>query len=312
MRLHGKIRPGMGEDNPIDGGRAATVLFADVSGSTKLYEAAGDAIALETINRMIADMRRATEAAGGRVVKTIGDEVMALFPSAPAAAAAASQIQMQADMLPIVAGMKLGVRIGFHAGPVIQRDNDVFGDTVNMAARLVAQATKDQIITSDETARHLGDSYKERLRGLYAITVKGKADDIGLCELMWRFDGATTVILRPKGVAAAKPKTVMIRLKYRGKEIVRRRDNDSVSLGRDESSGMVIAEDKCSRHHCTVERRGDHFVLKDHSTNGTYVTIGEEDEVLLQRAEMPLRKRGWISFGQTRIGQHESVEFFCD
>jgi len=85
-----------------------------------------------------------------------------------------------------------------------------------------------------------------------------------------------------------------------------------VTLGRDESSGMVISEDKCSRHHCTIERRGDHFVLKDHSTNGTYVTIGEEDEVLLQRAEMPLRKRGWISFGQTRIGSHESVEFFCD
>ena len=302
----------MGEEEAKEGGRQATVLFADVSGSTKLYEAAGDAVALETINRMIADMRRATEAAGGRVVKTIGDEVMALFPSAAAAANAASQIQMQTDVLPIIGGMKLGVRIGFHSGPVIQRDNDVFGDTVNLAARLVAQATKEQIIISSTTAQDLGESYKDRLRGLYAITVKGKADDIGLCELIWRYDGATTVILRPKGVAAAKPKTVMIRLKYRGKEVVRRRDNDSVTLGRDESSGMVISEDKCSRHHCTIERRGDHFVLKDHSTNGTDVTIGEEDEVLLQRAEMPLRKRGWISFGQTRIGSHESVEFFCD
>ena len=60
------------------------------------------------------------------------------------------------------------------------------------------------------------------------------------------------------------------------------------------------------------ERRGDKFVLKDHSTNGTYVTIGDEDEVLLQRDEIALRKKGWISFGQTRIGAHESVEFFCD
>jgi class 3 adenylate cyclase len=310
MRTHGKIGL-MGEEEPKEGGRHATVLFADVSGSTRLYETAGDAIALETINKMIADMRRATEAAGGRVVKTIGDEVMALFPTPGAAASAASQIQMQTDLLPIIGGMKLGVRIGFHSGPVIQRDNDIFGDTVNMAARLVAQATKEQIITSAETAADLGEGYKDRLRGLYAITVKGKADDVGLCELIWRYDGATTVILKPKG-AAAKPKTVMIRLKYRGKEIVRRRDNDSVTLGRDESSGLVIAEDKCSRHHCTIERRGDHFVLKDHSTNGTYVTIGDEDEVLLQRAEIPLRKKGWISFGQTRIGAHESVEFFCD
>jgi len=301
----------MGDEEIKEGGRLATVLFADVSGSTKLYEAAGDVIALETINRIIAEMRRCTEAAGGRVVKTIGDEVMALFSTPEAAASAASQIQMQTDIMPGVAGMKLGVRIGFHSGPVIQRDNDVFGDTVNLAARLVAQATKEQIITSAETAQELGESYKERMRGLYAITVKGKAEEVGLCELIWRYDGATTVVLRPKS-AAAKPKTVMIRLKYRGKELVRRRDNDSVTLGRDETSGLQIMEDKCSRHHCTIERRGDKFVLKDHSTNGTYVTIGEEDEVLLQRDEIALRKTGWISFGQTRIGTHESVEFFCD
>ena len=301
----------MGDEEIKEGGRLATVLFADVSGSTKLYEAAGDVIALETINRIIAEMRRCTEAAGGRVVKTIGDEVMALFSTPEAAASAASQIQMQTDIMPGVAGMKLGVRIGFHSGPVIQKDNDVFGDTVNLAARLVAQATREQIITSAETAQELGEGYKERTRGLYAITVKGKAEDIGLCELIWRYDGATTVVLRPKS-AAAKPKTVMIRLKYRGKELVRRRDNDSVTLGRDETSGLQIMEDKCSRHHCTIERRGDKFVLKDHSTNGTYVTIGEEDEVLLQRDEVALRKTGWISFGQTRIGTHESVEFFCD
>ena len=84
----------MGDEEAKAEGRHATVLFADVSGSTKLYEAAGDAIALETINRMLADMRRATEQAGGRVVKTIGDEVMALFPSPAAAATAASQIHM--------------------------------------------------------------------------------------------------------------------------------------------------------------------------------------------------------------------------
>ena len=301
----------MGDEEAKGEGRHATVLFADVSGSTKLYEAAGDAVALETINHMIADMRRATEQAGGRVVKTIGDEVMALFATPAAAATAASQIQMQTDILPIVGGMKLGVRIGFHSGPVIQRDNDVFGDTVNLAARLVAQATKEQIIISGGTAKELGEGYKERLRGLYAITVKGKAEDIALYELMWRYDGATTVVLRPKG-SAPNAKTVMIRLKYRGKELVRRRDNDSVTLGRDELSGLVIMEDKCSRHHCTIERRGDKFVLTDTSSNGTYLTIQGEAEVLLQRDEIALRKKGWISFGQTRIGAHESVEFFCD
>ena len=117
------------------------------------------------------------------------------------------------------------------------------------------------------------------------------------------------MILKPQG--APKPKTVMVRLKYRGKEIVRRRDNDSVTLGRDESSGMVIAEDKCSRHHCTIERRGDKFVITDTSSNGTYVTIQGEPEVLLQREELMLSKRGWIAFGQPRVAAKAAVEFIC-
>src|SRR5919198_35695 len=140
--------------------RDATVLFADVSESTKLYETAGDATALEAISGCIAAARHATEASGGRVVKTIGDEVMGLFPGPNAAA----EIQAKIETLPEVAGTKLGVRIGFHHGPVLQRDDDVFGDTVNLAARLVAQAKKGEIITTAETAQQLGPIYKSMVR----------------------------------------------------------------------------------------------------------------------------------------------------
>src|SRR5437879_1664269 len=120
--------------------RQTTVLFADVSGSTKLYETAGDAPAMVAIGRCIERMRKAAESTGGRVVKTIGDEVMVLFPSPDAAAGAASEMHATIEQLPEVGGTKLGVRIGFHSGPVIQRDNDVFGDTGNLAARPVERA----------------------------------------------------------------------------------------------------------------------------------------------------------------------------
>src|SRR5256714_15263333 len=133
-----------------------TVLFADVSGSTKLYEAAGDAAALTAIGRCIDHMRKAAESTGGRVVKTIGDEIMALFPSPDAAAGAASEMHATIEQLPEVGGARLGVRVGFHSGPVIQREDDVFGDTVNMAARLVEQAGEGQSPTSPRTARALG------------------------------------------------------------------------------------------------------------------------------------------------------------
>src|SRR5207253_6908353 len=166
--------------------RQITVLFADVSGSTRLYETAGDAAALDAIGRCIERLSQAAESTGGRVLKTMGDEVMVLFPTPDAAASAASEMHAAVDTLPPVNGTKLGVRIGFHAGPVIQRDNDVFGDTVNLAARLVEQAMKGQIIISEETAGLLGPVFRNWARRLYAIQVKGKGEEVMLCELVWR------------------------------------------------------------------------------------------------------------------------------
>jgi adenylate cyclase len=289
--------------------RHATVLFADVSDSTKLYETAGDATALEAISGCLAAARTATESSGGRVVKTIGDEVMGLFPGPDSAANAAAEMQGKIDALPEVAGTKLGVRIGFHHGPVIQRDDDVFGDTVNLAARLVAQAKKGEIITSAETAQQLGPIFRSMVRNLYAITVKGKAEEIGLAELVWRRDADATVYASARAKA---PVRGALRLQYRDRQVTRRRDNDAIHLGRDPGSGIVIDDEMASRQHCTIERRQDKFVLKDHSTNGTYVTIDGDAELLVRRDELTLRKHGWIAFGQPRSADVDAVEFFLD
>ena len=296
-------------------GRQAAVLFADVSGSTKLYETAGDAAALEAIGRCIDTLRRATEQAGGRVVKTIGDEVMALFPGAEAAAQAACSMHAMVETLPKVGDTQLGVKIGFHAGPVIQRDNDVFGDTVNLASRLVEQAVKGQIIMASETAGMLGPMYRTFIRRLYAIQVKGKAEEVALCELVWRTDDDMTTFMG--GRPAARPQASALKLRYKGKELTRRRDNDSVTIGReaghDAASSIQTADHMASRNHCTIERRQDKWVLKDHSTNGTYVTVEGDEEILLQREELTLRKRGWIVCGQPRkTAGDEFVEYFIE
>jgi len=130
----------------------ATVLFADVSGSTRLIETAGDAVALKAIARCIERLRKAAESTGGQVVKTIGDEVMVLFPTPDAAVQAAAKMHASINALPAVGDTKLGVHVGFHSGPVIQVEKDVLGDTVKLAARLVEQAQKGQTITSQQTA----------------------------------------------------------------------------------------------------------------------------------------------------------------
>jgi adenylate cyclase len=290
--------------------RLGTVLFADVSGSTKLYEAAGDSAALEAISACLNAARRATESSGGRVVKTIGDEVMSVFSGPDAAANAAADMQSKIDALPEVAGMKLGVRIGFHHGPVLQRDDDVFGDTVNLAARLVAQAKRGEIILSTDTAARLGPIFRAMVRELHAITIRGKAEEVGLAELVWKRDADSTVF----SGARPKPRVVRggLRLKYRGRELARRRDTDSVSVGRDPANGLVIEDEMASREHCTIERRQEMFVLRDHSTNGTFVTFDGDAEMALRRSEVSLRKHGWIAFGQPRGPGVEVVEFFID
>ena len=289
--------------------RQAAVLFADVTGSTRLYEAAGDARAVEAIGRCLESLRRVTQACGGRVVKSMGDGVMALFPSADAAADAAARMHGAVDALPPLDSHKLGVRIGFHAGPVIQRDDDVFGDTVNLAARLVEQATKGQVLTSADTVSRLTPALRNATRRLYDIAVRGKAEALPLCELLWRKDAAVTDF--PVGQAARR--RALLRLRYGAKELVRRRQAESISCGRDAASAVVVAEPKASRQHCTIERRLDSFVLRDHSSNGTYVTVaGLGQETVLRREELVLRGHGWIAFGQPRAQSVEVLEYWCE
>jgi len=112
------------------------VLFADVSGSTRLYETLGDERALATVGQCLALVREACDGHSGRVIKTIGDEVMAVFALADQAAQAAAAMQARVSTEPFAVGQRIAIRVGFHFGPALETDSDVFGDSVNVAARL--------------------------------------------------------------------------------------------------------------------------------------------------------------------------------
>ena len=290
--------------------RHTTVLFADVSGSTKLYDSVGDTAAFEAIGACIDRLRQSAEADGGRVVKTMGDEVMVLFPSPDAAASAATRMHTAVESLPTVGNNKLALRIGFHTGPVVQRDNDIFGDTVNVASRLADQAVRGQILTSQETAALLGGFIRNWTRPLYSIQIRGKAEEVAICEVVWRQSPDVTEAIGSS--VARKPAPVTLRLQYHGQEAMRRRGQDAIMIGRGPDCELVISDPKASRQHCTIERRQDRYVLQDHSTNGTYVTADGEREILLQREDLTLRGHGWIAFGQPRASTTDIVEYFCE
>jgi len=288
----------------------ATVLFADVSGSTKLYETAGDAVAHAAIEKCVNLMRERTVAAKGRVIKTIGDEVMSAFPTADNAADAAIEMQSAIAELPPVGNTQIGIRIGFNHGPVVERDGDVFGDAVNLAARLAGVATKGQIITARDTVMLMAPMLKAATRAITTIQVKGKAQEIQVYELIWQQSEDMTTLASQKSVY--KPKNAKLRLIVQGNDVILSSERPAVALGRDASADLVIKERMASRAHGKIERRLDKFILTDHSANGTFITVEGDKEIVLRREEFTLRGHGWIAFGQTRATATDVVEFFCE
>jgi len=292
--------------------RETTVLFASAIGGADLYAKAGDVAAADALGKCMTTLEEATRKSGARVVKRTPDKLMALASTPDTAAEASAAMHHAMVRCPPVAGVRLALGVAFQFGPVIQKDADVFGDTVNLAARLVELAGRGQIITTTETARGLGGLYRPWVRTLYATDVKGRSEKVELVELVWQADPdetATTLTVPTKKLA---PTVSVLKLIYRGTKVVRRRARDSVTLGRDESCGLIVHEEQASRLHCTIERKHDKFVLVDHSTNGTYVSIEGSAEILVQREEFPLTTRGFIALGQPKSVTKEIVEFICE
>jgi adenylate cyclase len=293
----------------MPGQTTGCVLFADVSGTSKLSDSLGGAGAREAIDLCVKLLAALTEQHGWRVVKANEDEVLSLFPDASRAGAAARDIQLGIlDMAP-VDKVRLGARIGLHFGPVDERDGEIYGDTVNLAAQLAEMATKGQIIASVETAERLAPIQKMDCRPLYSIPVKGKEETIDLCELTWSdTDDATETVARH----ATTDSGDRLRLVYRTRVVMLAPEERSIVLGRDATAGLVVADRMASRAHCEIERRQDEFVLCDRSANGTYLSIDGDREVVLRKEEARLRGHGFITLGQSRSTATEFVEFFCE
>jgi adenylate cyclase len=280
------------EKKPVE----LAVLFADVSGSTRLYEKLGNARALECVGLCIDIMRQAAIASGGRVVKTIGDEVMCVFTTASEATEAAAEMQSRVETQEPVAGQRLQIRIGVQFGPVIEEGQDVFGDCVNVASRMVKFAKPGQIIAAGECVEPLSASRKALTRVLDKLPVKGRQQEVDVYEVLWQQNEELTY-MAGRSPGPAKQPQVRMSLKYNGKETTLGPDRELVKLGRDHSSDIVIADRKASREHARIERRRDKFVLVDVSSNGTFVALQGGPEMVVKREEVVLHGRGTISFG---------------
>jgi class 3 adenylate cyclase len=286
------------------------ILFADVVGSTQLYDKFGDTKASETVARCLDIMKDATSAYNGTVIKTIGDEVMSTFPTVDEAMSAAAQMQQQ-----ISSGdgdIQVSIRVGCHYGPVVQEQNDIFGAAVHTANRMTSQAKSKQIIISGTTVERLGPEWQAHTRQIDVATVRGRLDEVALFEVMWQPDEATSMLPTIDWDSKTKSAT-KITLTFRDQTIVVDDKRKGINMGRAEENDLVIKGNLISRIHARVEMRRGKFILIDQSTNGTFLENAQGEETFIRRDSTELTGEGIIGLGRVaKPGTPLAVHFICE
>jgi class 3 adenylate cyclase len=285
------------------------IMFADIAGSTRLYNQLGDDRAEFLISTRLAIMCNITSNNNGRVIKNIGDEIMCQFPSAEDAAFAATE--MHVKKVASDSSEPLTIRIGLHFGNTIEKNNDIFGDAVNIAARMAAIAKENQSITTESFVRLLSSDAKSRTRLFDSARVKGIDEEIKIYQLLWE-EGNVTTFATAQHIQQISKAKVSIVLRFNGEERFYT-DSDigtAISIGRDDNCDMTVDATYASRSHANLEFRRGKFVLVDHSTNGTYVKLNNQDDIFIRREALPLIGEGYISLGEEYKKENTSNIYF--
>jgi len=290
------------------------ILFADVVGSTQMYDKFGDTKASETVAVCLDVMKDATHQFNGTVIKTIGDEVMSTFPSVDEAMGAASQMQKRIsndqddgeDHIPF------SIRIGCHYGPVVQERNDIFGAAVHTANRMTSQAKSRQVVISGSTVEHMTPEWKAQTRQIDVATVRGRLDEVALFELLWQPEEATSMLPTIEWESKIR-KASKVTVSFRDNTVIVNDRNKSINLGRAEDNDLVIKGNLISRIHAKVEMRRGNFILIDQSTNGTFLQNAQGEETFVRRDSITLVGEGIIGLGRVaNPGTPLAIHFICE
>lgn len=273
------------------------VLFADVCDSSRLYRELGDESARAIVSGALDLAREAIEAARGRVVDTIGDEVFCVLPAANEGLAAAIEIHERLSSARACGTLPPGVgfRVGLAHGPVGLDEERVFGDTVYLAKRISSQAKYEQILLSEETRAELLGADPERFRLVGTLRLKGRVAEIELVEALWGPDLTMEVTGLPPTTRAAQERELVLTIA--GEEFVISRETPFATLGRGDSCHVVVSDARVSRLHARVELLQDEFVWMDQSRNGSVILIGTRPPRTALRSQAPLEASGRILLG---------------
>ena len=232
----------------------------------------------------------------GKVIKTIGDQVMCTFPTANEAVKAAKAMHQAVDQMPVMDKAGLfppNIRIGVHIGPAIIKGKEVFGDAVKVASRLLGLAKQRQIITTEQTVNLLKPEYQAMSKCIDRTTIKGRTGELNIHELIWEPD----VTRELDNSHLSLVLKAQLRLRFCDHIIHVDQNRPSVTMGRQPHNDLIVEGTRVSRSHAVIEYRRGRFVLIDRSTNGTYLLINGKQGIA-KRVETPLYGEGIIGLSQ--------------
>jgi len=289
-------------------------MFADIADSTTIYENMGDELARERISNALNTLIAITQSNKGHLVKTIGDEILVYFTDVDLALLAAHRIQevMEDDQNSETKGVS--IRIGMQFGSVILETNDIFGDTVNVAARIASMAKARQILCTKEMACLVkNNAISASMRPFDRITVRGKSEPLDIYLFSWEEESDVTNMAPLSSFTnlTGQQQCEKLTLTYRNKRYEIAVSNTSYILGRGSDCDLVVDGDLISRHHSKLEHRRGKFVITDQSTNGTFIKTQEGQAVFLRREELTLFGVGFISLGKkVDLNDDDIIQFY--
>lgn len=283
----------VGETTPL------AIVFANIADSVQLYETLGDYAAQVLIAKCFGLATKHVHEHHGKVIKTIGDTIMCTFPSAEQAVKAtmAMQSDVSHNLLARTPDVQqsIAIRVGVHFGPCILERGDVYGNVVNVAARLTGLAKGGQIVTAHDTAAVLSEVTRLKTRHLDRVSIRGKAKQMDILEVIWETDDVTRPVDRVGDSLTSK--RVYLHLRSKTKAFNLDQHMTPIVLGRGADSNVVIEDYLASREHARIECRRKRFILSDVSTNGTYV-LAPNGLHYLRHEEVVLWGCGKIALGR--------------
>jgi class 3 adenylate cyclase len=279
-----------------------SVVFADLTGSTGLFESAGNVVATHVVTRCTQTLGAHFMRAGGHVVKYLGDGVLVTFDDTVAAVEACLRTKdilhdINADQF---RHTPLGFKVGIEHGPIIEQDGDCYGDAVNVASRLSDRAEANEILIGEPVFRRLPEHLRLSCSSLDRIMVKGKSEPIRVWRIDWARTAESTITVSIDTIAGGSRPQVLQRLDLDllDQHLKLLPSDGPLVIGRGDEVGMNINDPRVSRRHARIEWVSSQCVLTDFSSNGTWVSFaGAVSPVMLKRDSCMLHGRGEIGLG---------------